>query len=603
MSKWNGRIFALFLSLFVLCPRAAYSESDEFVPPAQYQQDATTQKISGIRELVFGDDPIAAYAVLTYFTIQRLVALKDLFTQVPAAMKSTYELAHFTKLRKEYLNHWHRTQKLMEAQPALFYKLQHSLSSHGHRLSSVQDTIDELPKNSELEKDAHWKADLMRALHMWRQNGDITRLDEWLDRYNDNPAFLTAIGEGWLRRHKAAREFEELASAEVVSGANKITEQMNEMMPFHERSSLVTHTDPSGRHQPGAFYHFGSGSGPIRLNNKTIVQNMQERCDLGFAFFSKINSERARTGSWHSPFMHVGVIGIPVFTAGSAAVLTALTVRVYYLSYKKFGTDPSSAERKVRHDRNVQDSVMAAGERTVGGQVSKKPELVNELLEPLAQVLFEHRDEILAKAKQMHELKPTLDIDYEDKANTLADKAAIKDEISKHLSASRTRISEELTLDQFLLYMNRAPNIVRYRAEVSSVVDEIYARTLDSMFMELKFKTTVDGQLKPVTFGSYVTEEGREEWVKQSLPGLKGLKLPVPENTPGHPSIPKPEPKRQPGTEKSATGDGGALGPSPYKNAQPVGEAKDETKGQNASNISGEFKILGVDGPELPTEF
>lgn len=600
------QIFALFLTLALLCPLRAYSESgDEFIPPGQYQQDATNQKISGIRDIFFGDDPIATYAVLTYFTIQRWVALKDLFTQVPSAIEGAADFLKRKQLREEYLNHWNKMQELMQAQPELFHDMQYSAGTHSDRLGRVEEYIRQLEAKPALADGPRWRVDLLRALDSWKRDRDITRLDEFLERYQEEPAFKEALGARWLKDYNEARHHEEMASADLTSRANKITERMNEMLPYNERNSMVTHADPNGRHQPGTFFHFGKGSGPIRLTSASLVEDMKESCTLAYTFIKKQSDDKSRTGSWYSPVVGLGKIGIPVFTIGSAGVLTALTARVYYLSFKKYGKDPSAASVQVRHEKQVSESVTVQGEASFSGQVAKRQDDVRPLLDPLAKILHDNRAEILEMARKLHAMNPELEIDYDDKAKLLEDPEAIKKELSKHLTASKDLIAPDFTFNQFLIYMNRAPNDRRHRGETAEFVDDLYSRTLDGMFKELKIKlqVSVDGKTVPLTLGTVGTDELRPRLVKEALPRLENLKLPAPENTPAHPSIPSPsEPKRGPATKVT---DGGLdtnadlasnaviLSGAGANKPQPEGKIGNSTDGYERNAQSGKGPELG----------
>jgi hypothetical protein len=614
-----GRIFALAISFALLHPLPAYSDGDEFVPPSAYGQQATEQKINGIKEVLFGD-PIAVYGLLTYFTVTRIAALKDLFTQVPDAMTAARVLWNRRRERDNYLAHEARLKALQEVQPELFSALQSAAIDHSEKLTNVESKIAVLSAPG-FSQNRHWREDLTRALLSWKQDRDITRLDEWIERYKDDAGFKEALGEAvqshrheqlngtpraedggpkerlglgeaWLKDFNEARRYEEMASSTVTLKANAITEKMNEELPLKEKIPMAIHTDAQGRHTPGVF--FQRGANPTTSDG--LVAAMKERCELGFGYLTAKSGELARTGSKYAAVGAIARIGIPVFTLGSATVLTGLTVRAYLMSYERYGKDPTSAQREVRHRNQVNNEVTVAGEASFSGQVAAHEKALEPLLKPMAEAIHAKRAEILEQAKAIHARFPEVEIDWAEKEQILDDPEAIALELSAHLAQAKNRVAEDFTFSQWMLFMNRAPNNSKYVGKTKAFVNELYSRSLDGIFSELEMKVDSENGLTSISVGTVGTQTLRPGMVAETVAKIKGLTLPVPEHTPHHPAIPPP-----PKPTKAAT-TGGLASPGQTERVEPESKVENEKRAEDTQGPLGEPARLEIDATAPPSE-
>ncbi len=377
MGKYVQILFAVFLCAAFARPIPAYSDTTaETSEPSQETQDAFKKEKEDeenwVKNVIFGDDPVAAYAILTWLAL-RTIALKDVPTQVAGAIQAREDNKNYEELRKDFLEYIEKVESIKKREPVLFDVLNTANVAHARKLYAVEQLVREID-NSEDMKSGEWRKDLGKAIQSWNETRDVSRLEAVLERYKELPSFQQAMGD-WQTRFEDALTREQDAAKEVAKRANAITELFNKGLPFHDRIPKVSHADDFNRHSPGVFHHFGSQGEPVRLSSTSLVTSLKERCEVAMKLLKDQSDLKWAKGSYFAPSVNRFRMALPFVNVGTTAGLTVLTVRNLMLGWKNHGPfpvdvgpPPSSNSAKAGPQER------AGGERDPGdGKVSVTP--------------------------------------------------------------------------------------------------------------------------------------------------------------------------------------------------------------------------------------
>ena len=567
-TKW---ILVLSLCFAVACPFPSYAAEEEFTSPAQYRRQSVWDAITSLLD---DTDPMTTYLLLIPFTLERILALRQLISQIPMAWRAFRDMQKYPKARKELKELNLTLEKLKEEKPILFERLKEKSKLH---INLVRELEQHLLKIKRVNRRGFefYDGSLDSVLESWEKERDIQPLERWsrLEEYRNDPYFLKNMGrelyKNWPRerrkeawksqemtefdylRQKANEWFEEFdrlreaetqSAREMISVANQLTQEFNKQIPLDERYPILDHEDNHGRHLPGKVFLPGTNRGAVRIDSGDIQKIMEDRCEAGFAALGSRAGSAAMRGTWWGMGIKAGTIGIPLFTAGTAVAMIGLTTRAYLRTKEIYGKDPTEARRLEKHRQQVETEISVRAEGSLAGQIAKHPEGIAPFTEAVISDLILNKDKILARATAIAGQHPEMTFRAEDKEMIFSDRKNLEYQILRALPfAASLHVSsgEEMSYEQFKKFLATAPNDPSGRTTTHAFLGDVYDQVLDNLFPELDRTAVTAAGVQRLRPSLQIGSEGlRGQLIQQTLPNLEALEIKYQPNLPDHPSIP-----------------------------------------------------------------